>query len=59
MSTRKIRCPYCNESYEKQDLITHIDRKHEDSIPEGWTATRVVFKMVNKKDHGVCVVCKK
>ena len=59
MSIRKIRCPYCDESYERQDLISHIDKKHEDSIPEGWTATRVVFKIINKKDHGVCVVCKK
>ena len=28
-------------------------------IPEGWTATRVVFKIVNGKDHGTCIVCKK
>ena len=58
--SRKIKCPYCLEgSYTKEDLIDHIDHKHRDTIPQGWTAGRLAFKIINKKDHGSCVVCKK
>jgi hypothetical protein len=28
-------------------------------IPQGYTPARLVFNLVNKKDHGNCVVCKK
>ena len=58
--SRKIKCPYCLEgSYTKEDLIDHIDHNHRDMIPQGWTAGRLAFKIINKKDHGSCVVCKK
>ena len=59
--SKKYHCPYCTNSpsYERSELIEHIELKHEDLIPEGWTATRVVFKIVNGKDHGTCIVCKK
>lgn len=56
---RKYDCPYCKMRMTRMDLIEHIDSVHPEMIPKGYTATRVVFNMVNKKDHGSCIICKK
>lgn len=56
---RKYKCPYCEERKTKVDLVHHIDRKHEEMIPENYTASRVVFNMINKKECGHCVNCGK
>lgn len=56
---RKYKCPYCEVRKERKDLITHIDKKHEELIPEGYTSTRVVYDMINNRHFGVCRVCKK
>ena len=56
---KKYRCPYCKDTYERDKLVEHIEVEHEDMIPEGFTPARVVFAVINHKDHGVCVVCKK
>ena len=56
---KKFGCPYCGLHYDREALIRHIEKKHEDEIPEGYSATRVVFNLINKKDHGNCVVCRK
>ena len=54
------KCTLCDQGkrYKKDDLIDHIDQEHRDSIPEGWTAGRVAFKMIHNKSQGTCVVCK-
>ena len=56
----KWKCPYCPDepAMNKDDLIDHIDQHHREMIPEGWTASRLAFKIVRHKDHGTCVVCK-
>ena len=54
---RKYKCPYCNKKYERPKLITHINRVHEDMIPEGYTATRVVFDVANPNTKHVCRIC--
>ena len=56
---RKYKCPYCNNRYERAKLVTHIDRVHPSMIPEGYTAARIVFNMINHKEVGHCVVCGK
>ena len=59
-SKRKYRCPYCEDvRLPKEKLIDHIDDKHEDMIPQGYTAARIVFNKINKKEVGHCVQCKK
>ena len=55
---KKYDCPYCKMRMTRMDLIDHIDSKHKEMIPKGYTATRVVFNLVNKKDHGSCIVCR-
>lgn len=56
---KKYKCPYCDERYEREKLISHVEDEHEDFIPEKQTPTQVVFNSINKKDHGTCIVCKK
>ena len=36
----------------------HIDKMHEDMIPEGYTALRITFNVVNNKEKGSCIICK-
>lgn len=57
-SLRKVKCPYCSFTNTKEKVINHIELKHEDMIPQGFTAARVLFNFINKKDHGTCVICK-
>lgn len=57
MAKRKERCPYCTFRDVKDKVISHIERKHSELIPEGYTAARVLFNYINKKDHGTCIVC--
>lgn len=54
---RKYKCPYCNKKCERPKLITHINRVHEDMIPEGYTATRIVFDVANPNTRHVCRIC--
>lgn len=56
---RKYKCPYCDIRLPKEKLITHIEKNHADMIGEGYTAARIVFNMINKKECGHCVQCKK
>ena len=57
MAKRKERCPYCTFRDVKDKVISHIDKKHSELIPEGYSAARVLFNFINKKDHGTCIVC--
>ena len=54
---KKYKCPYCDDRYEREKLHIHIQNKHEDLIPEGYTALRVAFNTINHKDHGSCIIC--
>ena len=52
---RKYKCPFCDYRNTKPKLVDHVDKNHQDMIPKDYTAARVVFNMINKKDHGTCV----
>lgn len=54
---KKIKCPYCDKRLSRKDLIYHVDEKHEELIPENFTATRVVFNTINHKEKGSCIIC--
>ena len=58
-TSRKYKCPYCDQKLPRMDLINHVERKHEALIPEDYTATRLVYDSINKTDHGTCMICKK
>lgn len=64
MTKRKIyiKCPYCSDKYTKEDLVPHIEDIHDDMIPKGYSAFRVVFDYINNKPagyNGKCVICGK
>ena len=56
---RKYQCPYCNEKYDRVKLVDHIEKKHSEFIPKDFTASRIVFNIVNKKEKGKCTICGK
>lgn len=58
-STKKYKCPYCEHRDVKINLVYHVQDEHEEMIPQGYSAARVVFNSVNKKDHGTCIQCGK
>ena len=56
----RYKCPYCNIRNTRENLIDHIKDEHDDMIPKGYTAFRVVFDYVNKKPmgyNGKCTEC--
>ena len=55
---KKYKCPYCNERYIRKDLIDHIDKEHEELIPDNSDSAQVVYDLVNgTKGAGRCRVC--
>ena len=56
---KKYKCPYCDERFERTKLSTHIEKKHNELIPEGYTASRVAFNTMNHKTVGHCIICGK
>ena len=56
---RKYKCPYCEQKFERTKLHIHIQNKHEELIPEEYTALRVAFNTINNKTEGHCIMCGK
>lgn len=57
---KTYNCPYCKGVKLTRDkLVKHIDRKHDDELPDGFTAYRLVYDIVNDHpDHiGHCTIC--
>lgn len=54
---KKYKCPYCDGRFTRAKLHIHIQEKHEDLIPEGYTALRVAFNTINNKTEGHCIMC--
>ena len=57
-TSRKYKCPYCELKALRGDLIDHVDKKHAELLPEGYTAARAVFDFINGRNYGICMVCK-
>lgn len=55
---KKYKCPYCQDRLIRKDLIDHIDKEHEELIPEGSESSQIVYDLVNgTKGAGRCRVC--
>jgi hypothetical protein len=54
-SKKRYKCPYCGKHDTKDNLVSHIEKFHEDMIPQGYSANRVLFNYINKKEYGTCV----
>ena len=64
-STRKYKCIFCNKTFERNKLASHIDKYHDDMLcsEKGYTANRIVFDLCNRKEpigasYGICRICK-
>lgn len=58
-SEKVFKCPFCKFHGTKEQIVLHVDKVHNDMIPEKYTAARVVFNHFNKKEVGHCVICGK
>ena len=54
---KKYKCPYCDDRFERAKLANHIEKKHNELIPQGYTASRIAFNTMNHKTVGHCIVC--
>lgn len=57
-TSRKYKCPYCDFRAIRGDLVSHVEKKHQELIPEGYTAARAVYDFINGKNYGTCMICK-
>ena len=58
-TTRRYTCPYCDFKAPRGNLVDHVDKKHRDMLPEGYSAARAVYDHINGKDYGICMLCGK
>ena len=58
-TTRKYKCPYCDYRATRGELVEHVDKKHAELLPEGYTASRAVYDFVNGKNYNTCMICGK
>lgn len=57
---RKIHCAFCDDYfYKPDDYVSHIEKHHDENIPEDMDAWQYVYYLNTNKTHGNCVVCKK
>ena len=54
---KKYKCPYCDDRFERAKLANHIEKKHNELIPQGYTASRIAFNTMNHKTVGHCIIC--
>ena len=52
-------CPFCGEHYNRLNLDNHIQKNHENEIPNDMTSHHLAYDVINNHpDHkGKCVVC--
>lgn len=62
MPTNKyFKCPFCDKRLTREDMVRHIEKYHEDELPEEFTPLRATFHAVNRKDFSYvrpCRMCK-
>ena len=57
---KTFKCPFCELKFtDKEKLYYHIEKDHPEVLKDGYSAARVYFNYINKKDHGSCVICRK
>lgn len=55
--SKYYKCPYCGKSKDRKSLVRHIEDKHSDNIPEGFTPLRIAFNWINYKNLDYCGKC--
>ena len=56
---RRINCNFCDAHfYDMSDYVSHVEKDHNDLIPEDMTPWQFVFFTRTGKAHGSCMICK-
>lgn len=57
---RRINCNFCDSYfYDAEDMVAHIEKEHDEMIPENMTAWQFVYALRTGKYNGSCVMCHK
>lgn len=55
---RKYACCFCGERYDKDNLIKHLEKEHDEELPPHYTPYRMAYDIINNKQgHGSCYIC--
>lgn len=58
--SKKIRCKFCgNYMINYDSYVAHIEKSHNELIPEDMTTWRFLYYLRTGKTHGSCIICKK
>lgn len=58
-SKRRIYCNFCDYfCYDNDDYVSHLEKKHFESIPKNMTPDQFAYYLRTGKDHGNCIICK-
>ena len=56
---RRIYCKFCDFfCYEADDYVSHLEKHHDEMIPEDMTPWQFSYYLRTGKTHGNCVICK-
>ena len=57
---KTYQCPYCEKKLIRDKLVSHIEKYHDEEVPDNYTPYRLVYDIVNdKQGHGNCTICGK
>lgn len=57
---RRIYCKFCDYfCYEPEDYVSHLEKHHDEMIPEDMSAWQFSYFLRTGKSHGSCIMCKK
>ena len=56
---RKFKCKYCDYRGNREQLVSHIERKHPEYVTEEYPAARIVYNHLNHVENGKCIICGK
>lgn len=57
---RRIYCKFCDYfCYNPEDFVSHLEKHHDELIPEDMTPWQFSYYLRTGKTHGSCIVCKK
>lgn len=56
---RRIYCKFCDYfCYEADDFVSHLEKHHDEMIPEDMSPWQFSYYLRTGKTHGNCVICK-
>lgn len=56
---KSYNCPHCDAKYSSlSGWNAHIEKKHPETIPEGYTTSQYFYYVLTGKSSGVCPICK-